>query len=138
MMPWHVVPNYLVIHLVRDIMNTISIKIIQSGGQSSLVEWYDPDRGMLRAYVPTPELSNGKCSRDVLDAGIPYGIPWSEIVSVFLSPETIQRELRRIGIWDEDDLLKKASQVIGAVNRATGINFATLKNAVTNFKKKEV
>lgn len=110
------------------------VKVLQTQGQSALVEWYDKDAELLRrAYVPNNELSNGTCSLEVLDSGIPYGLPWAKFLEIQMTPESLERELRRIGLWTLDDFASKGPQVFGAINRSTGVNLSKLKQAAVKY-----
>lgn len=114
----------------------IKVSVLRTEGMSALVEWYDDEADELkRAYVPRNEVSNGACSDTVLKNGIPYGLPWAKFLEVTMTPQDLQRELRRIGLWTLDDFATKGPQVFGAIHRASGINLPFLKKAALNYLK---
>lgn len=104
----------------------IIIQIVEQRGQSALVEW--PQEGDLRrAYVPVDAISNAQCDEDVLNAGLPYGTPWDDLIDASkLTPEAIGKELRRRGVWTSADIEVNMQGAQRAINLATGITPASL------------
>ena len=85
----------------------VTVKIIQTEGASSLVEF--ENEGLLaRVFVPRTKIKDGECSADVLDRGVPYGVPWETLLDFSsLTPEWIAQKMRAKGIWTLEDLLDK-------------------------------
>ena len=104
----------------------IIIDIIERKGQSALVEW--PQGGDLRrAYVPASKIKDAKCDEDVLNAGLPFGVPWEELIDASgLTPGAIAMELRRRGIWTSADIERNPKGVRRAVDAATGLTMGAL------------
>ena len=104
----------------------VNVRIVEQEGESALVEWTEGD-DLRRAYIPTEKVEGGKCYQDVLDAGIPYGAPWKDLIPTSgLTPEAIGRELRRKGFWTSADIQANMRIVQKAVNTATGLSAASL------------
>lgn len=110
----------------------ISVKTIRTEAKSALVEWVR-DGVVKRAYVPRDEIKEGTCSESVLAVGIPYGIPWAKLIQPTFDPELLEAELHRRGIWNVDDLRTHGQHVLGAINRATGINLSTLRKVALEY-----
>lgn len=97
----------------------IDVRVIQRKGKSALIEWSVKD-DRRRAFVPADAVEDGnKCDKDVIDAGVPYGAPWEELVDVSgLTPEAVGREMRRRNLWTAADVegnMAAVSKVIAAL-----------------------
>jgi hypothetical protein len=115
----------------------IIIQVVEQRGQSALVEW--PQEGDLRrAYVPVDAISNAKCDEDVLNAGLPYGVPWEDLIDASgLMPEAIGKELRRLGFWTAVDIEKSIQGTQRAINKATGLTPASLHTLAKQYETEE-
>jgi hypothetical protein len=100
------------------------VKLIRQEGEAALVQHMH-----LRVTIPSGELVNGHCSEEALAAGIPWGEPWDEIVSISLKPEMVAARLRRLGAWTWDDLLENPLKARQAFVSALG-------NDIQNFMRK--
>ena len=118
----------------------IIIQILEQRGQSALVEW--PQEGDLRrAYVPLDKIDNAQCDEDVLNAGLPSGVPWEDLIDASrLTPETIEtiaKKLRRQEIWTAVDIEKNMQVVQRTINLATGLTPASLHTMARQYEAKE-
>jgi len=84
----------------------VEIKILQTKDESALIEYHDKEGYPLRAYLPTSEVEGkDKISLDLLELAIPFGIPWAAMLDLSdLTPERIEQELHKFGIWTRADL----------------------------------
>ena len=98
----------------------VAIRMIESLGESVLVEWMDGD-DYFRAIVPRTETLGGEADAQVLAAGVPYGFDWSQVELQPLDPKQLKRELNRRGIWTADDVGKNPNQVQVAINVLSGL-----------------
>jgi hypothetical protein len=80
----------------------MKVKLIKQHGQAAIVE-YQNEIGIQRVVVPMGTIVNGEVDDAMLEAGIPYGEPWSSAIQVHTTPETIETELHRRGIWTIED-----------------------------------
>lgn len=101
------------------------IKIIQQQDQSALVEWLEKGKSK-RATIPVSAIREGQVSSYNLKLGIPYGLPWSEIIDLGATPEKLEQELHRVGIWTADDALQNANQVLGAIQATYSIDLGKI------------
>jgi len=84
----------------------IKISILQTKDESTLIEYQDAAGYPCRAYLPTLEVEGkDKISKATLDLAIPFGIPWAAMLDLSdLTPERIEQELHKFGIWTRADL----------------------------------
>ena len=107
------------------------VKVIRQKGQVVLVQWEGQ-----RAYVPAEVVVDDYCPTEELEMGIPYGLPWAEIVGdLVLTGEEIEVTLRKHGIWTLEDARKepmKAATALLAVHKmGVGALIAKAMNAMT-------
>jgi hypothetical protein len=88
--------------------------IVDVQGQAALVE-YDAGGGRLKRVLVPRSLVN---AIDDLDMGIPYGVPWEELVQVDVTPQEIANRLRIAGIWTLEDLHRNPKVAMGALQAA--------------------
>lgn len=67
--------------------------------------------------------------------GIPYGEDFSALVNPAATGESIDRELKRAGIWTVEDLLANPNGAAGALQRAYGVDLAALLGAARAIQK---
>lgn len=95
----------------------MKVRIISQRGASALVEWFDGEQSR-RAYVPAGSLTAlpapGDYACAVLDQGIPYGLPWADLVRLTVSPEAVEAELHRHGLWTAEDLARRPREAQAA------------------------
>jgi hypothetical protein len=93
----------------------VQVRVAERKGQSVLVEWLD-GKDRRRVFVPANKVEGDKVEDAVLDAGIPYGVPWREFVDMSgITPEMVERELRRRGVWTAADMERNTVGVSKAI-----------------------
>lgn len=108
----------------------IAVKVIEATDKASLVEWHDAG-GAHRVTVPTNKVVNGGVDDDVLQAGIPYGVPWEVVVNLSgLTPETVAAELRRRGIWTRKDMERGVNEARAALTELITPALVSLLEAI--------
>lgn len=110
----------------------LAVNIIEYRGESALVEFVD-DSKLKRAIIPASEVKDGKVDAEILALGIPYGLPWEDLIKLQSTPERLADELRMRGIWTIDDMRRHQSAVFGALQAVYGIDLAALINAAENY-----
>lgn len=117
----------------------VAVKVVAQKDQSALVEWAAGD-DVRRAYVPAGKIEGGRCDLETLEAGIPYGAPWEDLVDLSgLTPQAVARQLRRHGIWTRADIERNMQGAQRAINRATGLTPARLHTLASQHEaKKEI
>lgn len=112
------------------------VKLLKQSGQSAVVSFWDNETGMIEAkIISLKELPIGlrigqeaDISKDVVTTGTDYGIEWGLLLG-----ETVPfltDSMRNHGIWTEEDLRKKPSQVIAAVTGSSARIYAELLRLV--------
>ncbi len=115
----------------------IEVRVVAQEGESALVEWAE-EGDLRRAYVPVGKIEGGRCSMDDLNAGIPYGVPWEDLIDVSgLTREAVGREMRRKGFWTSADINENMRTVQRAINAATGLTAASLYTLAREYESKE-
>jgi len=111
----------------------IPVRVIYNHGKTSLVEW--EANGLHRAFIPVDQAQEGKVDAEVLETGMPYGLPWEKYIKpTTVTPEQLANALRVAGIWTKEDLWNNPQSVMGAIQGVVGIHLGSLVEAV---EKKE-
>jgi hypothetical protein len=113
----------------------INVKIIQRQSHSALVEWRENNK-LRRATIPTRTIFDDQVSKYDLDLGIPYGLEWSELIKLSASPEQLEQELRRVGIWTAEDVLHNADKVRGAIQATYGVDLGKIMRVAKKERSK--
>lgn len=118
-------------------MTTHKAIIIRRKNDMTLVEWNDGNLPKRAWVVPDRIESEDGVNVEVIDPeeGVPYGVEFSRMVVPSVTPEDIERELKRRNIWTVDDLRSRRGEVISALKAAYGIDFAELLRAAEKFEK---
>ena len=103
----------------------IPVRALAVNQQSALVEW-ESKTGIRRGSIPTAALDNGKVDATVLEAAIPYGVPWEEVKFRNPTPDSLATALRQAGIWTKKDLFENTRAVVGILQSIYGIDLAAL------------
>jgi len=107
----------------------VAVTVVERRGKSALVEWLDGDL-LRRAYVPADEVLLDKVDRMVLDAGIPYGVAWDEIVTLpKITPRALCVALRQQGLWTIADLEANPQRFPRVLHALTGLTIGGLRHA---------
>lgn len=115
----------------------MKVKIIARKRSVVIVEWIEPEEDSAgtyrRAVLPLCELQaiNGHTAEHANpDVGIPYGVPWEELLLQGGMPEAtahvIANELRRLGIWNLVNLQADAETARAAFQKAYGMDVQRL------------
>lgn len=113
----------------------INVKVIQTSGVSSLVEWVDESGQLRRGHIPASAVVDGTAKEYDLDLSIPYGIPFAEIIQLKATPELFEKRLHQLGIWTYDDLVKRPQEVLAALQYVYGLDLAALRSATLKHVK---
>jgi hypothetical protein len=109
----------------------IPVTIIEARGETFLVEYNAG--GLKRAIIPGSEVKDGQADVEILALGIPYGLPWEEMVNLQATSELLAQELRIRGIWTIDDMRRNQPVVYGALQAVYGLDLAGLINAAETY-----
>lgn len=111
------------------------VKVVRNKDGLSLVEWWIMGKGF-RSWVPhTAVIVEGR--RHMVykpEAGVPGSQDFAKMLTVSVTPDEIDAQLKRHGIWDIDDLRAKPNSALGALQSAFGIDLASLHTAAKNYE----
>lgn len=110
----------------------IPATVINVRGESALVEFRKAGK-LKRVIIPAAEASN-QMDPDILEMGIPYGLPWESIVTLSVTSETLAERLREAGLWTVEDINANPRAVYGALQAAYGVDLAAILQAAANHK----
>ena len=114
----------------------ISVKTLASKGGSVLVEWLEDGQYLKRGFIPRDIIDEGGyVPAEELALAIPYGSPWSEIITFEASALHLEDLLRKKNIWNLDDLSKNPNKAISALQSVYSMDYAALKHAARQFSK---
>ena len=124
-----------------EVEEKIEVKIVRRSGDATLVAWID-DGKYRRVTIPRYQIEfdasykTGITDKQTLELGIPYGLPWEEIIGeIRITPGMIANTLRQHGIWTSKDLNKNTDAVVGALQAAYGLDLATLLRGARRYKE---
>lgn len=113
----------------------ICVSVVASKGASSLIQW-DNDGVLSRAFVPSNAVIDGKCKKSVINASVPYGSHWEEFIQDILIPgEIVADALRKAGFWTFHDIELNVNGAQSAINKAVGVNAATICRLARNSER---
>ena len=117
-------------------MNHIKTKIVQRKNGITLVEWTDQATPK-RAWV-TPDMiveeAGTSAVVDKPDAGIPYGVDFSHLIVLSTTPEDIDREFKRRGIWTIADLRARPQEAVSAIQAAYRLDLGRVLQAAKAYE----
>lgn len=116
----------------------IRVQIIRRKSDLTLVQW-EEDGAPMRAWVVPSMIVEADQNSGLVrnpQEGVPYGERWNEFLEVAqVTPEMIDRELKRRGIWTIEDLEAKPNVARHCIQRVYGFDLAELLRATARKKK---
>lgn len=114
----------------------VKVEVIRKKGQAALVQWVEGG-SVRRGSIPLDALQGDMVDQKMLQMAIPAGFPWASIIELSVTPQIIEENLHRVGIWDLDDLLKNPQAAVGALQAAYKVDVAHLTKQARLFKKQK-
>ncbi len=112
----------------------IRVTAISKKGASTLVQ-YVADGAVYRKYIPTKSIVENSVDEEVLEQGIPYGYPWSEISTTF-DALRFENELHNVDMWTTADALKYPQKVWAALRATLSENIKEILTIASSEKKR--
>ena len=112
----------------------VRVNVISRNHSGALVEFVE-GQAVRRKTVAAAALDGEKIAQDDLDMGVPYGIPWADLVQATVTPATIEKALHNAGVWTLEDLISNPRRAIGALQSAYGLDIAALIRAANEYLK---
>lgn len=108
------------------------MKVIKTAGKSALIEWQLENGAPYRAWVPADSLEDN----EAWHFGIPYGVPWSEVVALNkVEPHEIESALRNAGIWTYGDARKRPQAIVGILQALLGVDLSKILIAAKSYEE---
>lgn len=111
---------------------------IRNKGGKTLVEWTYAQR-LHRSWIPSDAVQqDGEEYRvERPSAGIPYGHNFAKLLTISATPDAIDAELKRRGIWTIEDLRARPNSALGALQSVYGVDMAALFQAADMYEAEE-
>ncbi len=103
----------------------MKIKIISQRKQSALVEFTKNDK-LQRVTVPASDIVDDQISDYKLKMAIPFGVEWSELITLQATSQDLEQNLRRVGIWTKEDALQNVNKVLGAIQATYQVDLGAI------------
>ena len=110
----------------------IKVKVLKAGPDNAMVEFM-LDKLLQRATIPTSLIEDEYVEQAVLEAGIPYGVPW-ELVKLSASPIDLANTLRVYDIWTVDDAMRNPNKIISALQAVYEVDLAQILKFAREYK----
>jgi hypothetical protein len=112
-----------------------NVRIIRRKGNNVLVQWEDQNGVPQRSWLPqsaliTVDEDNAKVLHP--EHGVPASISWSKYVTMTATSIALEIELKRLNIWDFDDLDARPEAVQGAFLKLHSENLVSIRQARSN------
>jgi len=114
--------------------------VVAINAKNAMVE-YVIDKEVKRVIIPFALIADQIGTKVEIDEqelakGIPFGVPFAEIINLQVTPYALERALHNAGIWEYYDMVSKPSAVIGAIKQALNLDISTLMSAAQDYEKK--
>ena len=109
------------------------VQIIRRKSEYALVEW-EVDGTLQRAWVPYSKIIGQVDTGNIVEVELPgewppYGERWDLLYEISqVTPELLDRELRRRGIWTIEDLLQNPSAAKLVLSKLYGLDVVKMLN----------
>lgn len=118
----------------------VECQIIRRKSNLTLVQWEEDGTPMRAWIVPSMiQKENSKTKTAMVrnpKEGVPHGVSWEDYLpEPNVTPAVIDRELKRRGIWTIEDLQAKPEVARQCLQRAYGLDLATLLRAAARQQK---
>lgn len=114
------------------------VQIIRRKNGLLLAEWLDGDMPK-RAWVSADMIREDRGTTAWVvrpDAGVPYGVEFWRLLRLNkVSPEDVDKELKRRGIWTIADLRANPNVALSAVQAVYGLNLSVLLAAADKYEE---
>lgn len=112
------------------------VTVIRRKNRAVLVQWVNGDGKITRGSIPAEDLHDrDMVDEETLEMAIPAYFPWAELIEITVTPQDIEDNLHRVGIWTLEDLIERPNAAVGAIQAAYKMDMATLRQKALQFKK---
>lgn len=122
---------------MKEKREPVATQVVLRKNNLNLVEWQENGYPK-RAWV-TPDMVVGQSGSTAMveqpGQGIPYGVDFSRVEMLSVTPHDVDRELKRRGIWTIADLRARPNDAVGALQAVYGFDLARLLQWAKDFEK---
>lgn len=104
----------------------MKIKVISRRKGSVLVEFRKGGKPQ-RVYIPPTDIKDGEVSEYKLKLGIPYGIEWAKYITLQVTSQDLEDNLRNAGIWTSEDALQNPQILLGVLQKTYQIDLGAIQ-----------
>lgn len=122
----------------------MEVKLLRKKKKAALVEYYNGEMP-IRVSVPSSKVSviegtKAEVPEQVIDEGIPYGIPWASLIKkdFVVTGEMLEQSFHKAGIWTWSDFNSNRQGLTGVVMTAAQEIVATVSKIIKEYSNKEV
>lgn len=102
------------------------VRVVRLQGRAALVEYAEGDMPA-RVTIPAEEVAEGgMVAAEVLEKGVPHGLPWEDAPVGKVTAKDIARALRNAGIWTAEDLRTRQREAVAALASAYRMDLGAL------------
>lgn len=114
------------------------VTVISHNNNLTLVEWSTGSGRIHRNWLKTKDIdiaSDGTATTADPGSGVPYGFDFARIVRLETTPQVLDTELKKAGIWTAEDIRARPAAALGAITAAYGLTLGSLLEAVSAHEK---
>jgi len=111
----------------------IPVSVLKREGDVVLVEWVKNGEAF-RGYLPQAVLGDKGVFEDELEAAMPYGIPWADVLTINSSVSELGKQLKNAGLWTAKDVSQNPRVVIGAIQAALQVDLTKVLTVARQFE----
>jgi hypothetical protein len=103
-------------------------------GKSTVYEW-QVKGAVKRGILPPEKVIDGKVDQELLEAAIPYGVPWAEMPIKPFTGEQLEKALHDADLWTAEQVMKNARKAIGALQTLYLVHLGSLVEFAAKYEK---
>ena len=117
--------------------NLENAKVIAHQDNLVLVEWEQEGIPQRAWVMPAMIVSSDGHTAVVKNpkSGIPYGMEWRRMVDILPTPEQVEIELKKRGIWTMTDLRQRSAEIVAAIQSACSLSRAGILQAAERYER---
>jgi hypothetical protein len=112
----------------------IPVRVVSQTGASATVEWFVKG-AVKRGTLPIEKVTGDKLDQELLDAAVPYGIPWAEMAIKSYTGEQFQDAMYKADLWTDEQVRKNAQKVIGVLQELYRLHLGSISEFAAKYQK---
>jgi len=103
----------------------VPYRVVSQTDKSALVEWFVKG-AVKRGTLPIEKVPGDKIDQELLDAAIPYGVPWAEMPIKQFTGDQFQDAMYKADLWTQEQVCLNAQKVIGVLITLYRVHLASM------------